>query len=392
MNIIIFYKYAVLARIGGIARISDTLGKVFRSNGNIVWYVAASKKHIGEFDESQVFLPDDDYDNRQNIDFLKHFLLKKRIDVILYQGASYNTKELLFLKRCACDLNVRLISCFHTSIYTNVKNYGWTQEVSLKEKHLHFLFWFLTRKPIKWLLTNIYICIHRKLFSDVLNLSDDVVVLSEGQKNELRNMCGASFDKHKNHVFVIPNCLQTQHEIQENKDKCVLWVGSMNTSVKRPDLMIKIWSRIESRNDSWKLIFLGDGKDIEYVKSEAKRLALKNVVFAGRVDPVPYYKKASLICVTSTHESFSLVTVEAMSYGVVPLVYNSFPTISEIIENKKDGFLIKAFDINAFSSQLECLMNNDALIKEIRKNAISTVSKFSVDDVYKKWNDLLNCN
>lgn len=41
---------------------------------------------------------------------------------------------------------------------------------------------------------------------------------------------------------------------------------------------------------------------------------------------------------TSQIESWGLVITEAQQFGVVPIAYDSYPTIHEIIHHKKMGF------------------------------------------------------
>lgn len=45
----------------------------------------------------------------------------------------------------------------------------------------------------------------------------------------------------------------------------------------------------------------------------------------------------------SAFEGFGLVLVEAMSYGVVPMAFNSFSNCSDIIDDDKNGILVTPF-------------------------------------------------
>ena len=85
------------------------------------------------------------------------------------------------------------------------------------------------------------------------------------------------------------------------------------------------------------------------------------------------FKLATILCMTSASESFGLVLVEAMSYGVIPFAFNSFPAVTDIIQNGINGFLVEPFDIEQYAERLLtfCLVSDkekskiaEELIKE----------------------------
>ena len=88
--------------------------------------------------------------------------------------------------------------------------------------------------------------------------------------------------------------------------------------------MLRIWKQVESKHPDWNLLMLGDGPSWKEMKELSKSLGLQRVSFSGRVQPEVYYKKSSILCVTSVHESFSLVTLEAQRAGCVPILNNAF--------------------------------------------------------------------
>lgn len=61
----------------------------------------------------------------------------------------------------------------------------------------------------------------------------------------------------------------------------------------------------------WHLDIVGDGPDAAALKELAERLRLSNVSFEGFRNPAPYYRRASIFCMTSTFEGFGLVLPEA---------------------------------------------------------------------------------
>lgn len=70
------------------------------------------------------------------------------------------------------------------------------------------------------------------------------------------------------------------------------------------------------------------------------QLKLNNVLFEGFQSPLEYYKRASLLILTSEYEGFPLVLAEAMSFGVIPVVYGSYSAVYDIISDGVDGVIL----------------------------------------------------
>ena len=211
-------------------------------------------------------------------------------------------------------------------------------------------------------------------------------MLCEGIKQELIKMSGIE-EEHK--YCVIPNMVpytKTENIVKKNM---VLWVGNFDLNVKRPDLALEIWTKIYKNHKDWDLYLLGDGPAYEEMKKYSEILSLKNIHFEGRVNPDPYYQEAKMIFVTSTHESFSLVTVEAMSHKCVPIVFNSFPAASKIIANKQSGLLISPFSKDEFSEQVSLLMSDSRTLSALSEGAQIAATNYTPEKIYILWEYLL---
>ena len=53
-----------------------------------------------------------------------------------------------------------------------------------------------------------------------------------------------------------------------------------------------------------------------------------------------YLIKSKVFCMTSTTEGLPMVLLEAMSYGVPCIAYNTESGVKDIIDNNKNGFII----------------------------------------------------
>ena len=59
---------------------------------------------------------------------------------------------------------------------------------------------------------------------------------------------------------------------------------------------------------------------------------IKNIYFEGNKNPLPYYQKASVFLMTSALEGWGLTITEAQQFGVVPVAFDSYPSLHEVIE------------------------------------------------------------
>ncbi len=172
----------------------------------------------------------------------------------------------------------------------------------------------------------------------------------------------------------------------------MLYVSRLEYSPKRLDRILKVWSMI-GNHVGWRLIIAGDGPDAIFYKNLAIKYQLLNIDFVGQTDPSPLYKRAQIICVSSTYEGFSLVLTEALQYGVIPVAFDSFESVHDIIDTGKNGFLVKPFQINYYANILKSLMFNDNLRQQIQMNIQTDTSffnRFNINHITDEWNDLLS--
>lgn len=93
---------------------------------------------------------------------------------------------------------------------------------------------------------------------------------------------------------------------------------------------------------------------------------------------------------TSCYETFGLVLLEAMNYGVVPIAFNSYPNLKDIIENDKDGCIIAPFNINEYADKLLMMMKNERELTRLRENAKMKIGKYNIGLIGCKWIELFS--
>lgn len=178
------------------------------------------------------------------------------------------------------------------------------------------------------------------------------------------------------------------------KEKEVLFVGRIDKTQKRVDRIIETWSQLESIYSNWRLTIVGDGPDRDSIDSLARDKGLARISFEGFRSPVAYYKRASVLVLTSEFEGFPLVLAECMSFGVVPVVYDSYPAVRDIINNGVNGLIVEprqgGFAAEDMAAAMDRLMRDDSLRQKMAKEAIKTSEKYSINNIYRKWMKVLS--
>ncbi len=226
-------------------------------------------------------------------------------------------------------------------------------------------------------------------YREVYSRSDAVVLLSEAFKEQYVEMADAA-DTAK--LWIVPNPYTGEPLDNErvedglsHKEREVLMVSRMVFCQKRPDRMLRIWKKVEESCPDWHLTLIGDGDYAEAMRSLIRRWNLKHVTMTGQTDPTFYYRKASILCLTSSTEGFGLVLLEAARHGVVPMAFDSFGAVHDLIEDGENGCLIAPFDLDDYANRLTTLMKDSELRNRLAKNAIKQSDKFGLDTIIPRW-------
>lgn len=137
----------------------------------------------------------------------------------------------------------------------------------------------------------------------------------------------------------------------------------------------------------WKLIIVGDGPDKDVLINKAKDIS--NIEFKGYQDPREYYEKASIFCMTSIFEGFPMCLTEAMQFGCVPVAFDSFSAVYDIIKPGETGELVKSFDKKEYVGKLIHLIDDETYRKKLSKNAFQYVKRYDIANILPKWIELI---
>jgi glycosyltransferase involved in cell wall biosynthesis len=203
---------------------------------------------------------------------------------------------------------------------------------------------------------------------------------------------------HARHLLTIPNAVEWP--LSENEPtippatvlppvvKLVLAVGRL-VPTKGFIHLIEAFGRLEGVREDWGLVILGDGPERAALEKRVRALGLERCVFlpgtAGNMES--WYKRASLFALTSLHEGFPNVLLEAMAAGVPSVSFDCLCGPREIIRHGVDGLLVPVGDETALAKSMVTLMNDDQLRAEMAGHAIAVRERFSQERMLALWNE-----
>lgn len=213
--------------------------------------------------------------------------------------------------------------------------------------------------------------------------------------NNLKDYYGNLFkEKHINcKCIYIPNFLDEIPNISSKlNNNNLISVGRLSPEKKMPDL-IDVYKLVNLKINDTHLDIIGDGVDKEIMEQKILRenLALK-IKLHGYQDKDyinKCYLNSSIYLMTSKTESFGLVLVEAMSYGIPCIAYDTAEGANDIIQNNYNGFLIKNRNEHDMADKIVSLLNDRKELKRLGENAKKTALKYSKKEVLEEWIKIL---
>jgi len=124
-------------------------------------------------------------------------------------------------------------------------------------------------------------------------------------------------------------------------EELVILYISNNFRLKGLLTLVKSLGELKKSGKNFKALIIGRGNETPYRRLAKKLGCLNDLIFLGHVGEIEKYYAASDLYVHPTfYDSCSLVTTESMASGL-PVITTVFDGASGIMENGKDGFVIK---------------------------------------------------
>lgn len=198
--------------------------------------------------------------------------------------------------------------------------------------------------------TRVFIRTERCLAS----LSDRIVAVSEGQRQELAAYGVASLDK----IAVVPlgfeldgllNCEslrgQLRRELGISERTALVGIVARLTAIKNHRLFLDAARLIVEAGQEALFLVVGDGELRSELEAYAAELGLaERVIFTGwRRDLPRIYADLDVVALSSLNEGTPVSLIEAMA-AAKPVVATEVGGVSDVVFDKKSGYLVQSKD------------------------------------------------
>lgn len=386
MNILIYFGNQLCPTNGGTERAACLISDYLARQGHQIYYLACKASDAPGAIKSS-FLPENvEAPTARNIAAVQALVNEHHIDVIINEGGFGDA--VFLLSHDFIPDSVRIIThihfdpkggdrSFYKTLYLPILGVGVMQGIV---------------NTLKWIKSpyNRHRSIEDKKgrFKKMLETSDKIVVLSQKHRNAILGMIG---NIHPEKIVTIQNPLSFSvcDSGESEKINEIIFVGRLDYKSKRVDRILNVWSKLHSTYNDWQLTIIGDGDDRNRLEKLRRKLNLTNINFEGQKDSRPYYMRAKILLMTSNYEGSPMVIPEAMAYGVVPVIMDTFATAGDIIKTGHNGFITKAYDIEDMKNSVERLIVDSNLLSSLSANAKSDIKSSDNNEILANWNRII---
>lgn len=389
-TVCIFWTERLNPLRGGIHRVILLLLKHLPERGFNVHYLYT----LDDYASFTIYNEDSSKEKTIDVNFLKSYLEELNCEIILGQDAVFSSKLTQIVKAMSLQ-DVKLINEYHCSLtyipsklskeylrFEFITNSSLKVKLSVIVKYLFYPIW-------KW---QIWKKLSKLYRYNLLN-SDITLLLTAREEPIVQSILPQTKTVR---CVTIPNPLSWETVENESillqKKKEILVVSRIYNPEKRIDLVLKIWRELQKRKltEDWKLRIVGDGVHRPTLMKMAEDMKLKGIIWEGWSDPKTFYNTSSIFMMTSACEGWGLTLTESMQTGVVPLAFDTYPALHDIITDNYDGFIIKNNDIKQYADRMQRLMQNDSFREQIAKNGLVSCQRFATESVMNMWSQLLH--
>jgi len=241
--------------------------------------------------------------------------------------------------------------------------------------------------------TNIQVCgVTHSYKTPRTTHADMLVVLSDHMR---KHFVQAGYKKP---IEVIPNFIHlpenplsrpTRGRVREGG----LVIGAIGrfTIEKGFDIFIRALGILKQSGTNFTARLGGDGEERAKLETLANELKLTaHIQWDGWIKNQPeFYRKIDILCVPSREESFPLVVLEALSYGL-PMVASDAPGPASILTHGVDGLIVPRENPEAMAAALKQLAENPGMAERVSNAAWQRAQDFGFEAVAKKWDKFIS--
>ena len=210
------------------------------------------------------------------------------------------------------------------------------------------------------------------------------IAVSKSTKNELVH----NYNISKNSISIIQNGVNPCNNVSKNKNSepTILWIGRVK-KYKRVEHILKAYKIVKKTLPTARLLIVGDGDYLPFLKNFSQNIGLHDVTFTGRVSEEEKNNllgSSWVVVSTSVVEGWGLTISEAASCFTPAIAYDVCG-LRDSIKNGETGILVEDGNIKKLTSTLIKVLGNKKIRARMSKNAFNFTKRMSWDESAEKF-------
>lgn len=311
-------------------------------------------------------------DDKPNKEEFKQAIKNKNIISIFKEG--FKSVKILYLKR---SRNIKAIRNTYSDYIITTRTF-----------HSRLVGYYAYNNIIKIATEHNFHNNDKKYITKVIDSISDFdyfVVVSDNLRKFYENKIG------KTKCIYIPNVIDSLPDKRSKlTNKNIITIGRLSPEKGQKDL-IDVFKIVNKELPKTKLFMVGDGPLKKELENYTKELKLTNKIiftgFLGNKEKEKYILDSSIFILPSYTESFGLVLIEAMSYGLPCIAFDTSDGAKELLKNNV-GILVKDRNKEKMAEEIiKELKNKNG--SEHSEKGYKYCQKYLLDNVKKEWINIL---
>ena len=364
--------FALHLGFGGVEKYLSSLCKMLKENYDIEiisTYKVLDKPAFPFSEKVKItYLIDD----KPNKDEFKQAIKNKNIISIFKEG--FKSAKILCLKR---SRNIKAIRNTYSDYIITTRTF-----------HSRLVGYYAYNNIIKIATEHNFHNNDKKYITKVIDSIRDFdyfVVVSDNLRKFYANKIG------KTKCIYIPNVIDSLPDKRSKlTNKNIITIGRLSPEKGQKDL-IDVFKIVNKELPKTKLFMVGDGPLKKELENYTKELKLTDKIiftgFLGNKEKEKYILDSSIFILPSYTESFGLVLIEAMSYGLPCIAFDSSDGAREILKDDV-GILVKDRNKEKMAKEIIKELKN-AKKDNYSEKGYKYCQKYLIDNVKEAWFNML---
>lgn len=191
----------------------------------------------------------------------------------------------------------------------------------------------------------------------------------------------------------IPHCLDyIPEQVSTLTEPMLISVGRLAPEKGYLDL-IEVFAEVSKEYPNWKLHIVGDGDERSRIQKAIAKYQLTEHIEMHGYQSKEYINKllakSSIYLMTSFSESFGIVLIEAQSFGIPCVAFDSARGALEIICDQENGYLVSNRDKEQMKKMIIKLIEDVNLRKALGKKGRENSLQYSAENVKNMWYEFI---